>query len=163
MNALEYLIAVDSVRRAKASYWHAMDTKQFARLEALFTADATVDFRSGRDLRPGDDYAKLPPIEQALAAGDPMVVRGNKAIAAFIEKGVLDCITLPKSLAPYFSAIWPIFDYLDSGRIKLRGYGHYHDTYRRDDGVWRIRSFYITRLRVDGAHPRHDEPGSGAA
>ena len=170
MTDIETLLAIEGVRKVKAQYWHAMDTKQFHRLEALFTEDATVDFRSGRDLLPGDDYASLPPIEEALAAGDPMVVRGNRAIAAFIDDGVRDWVTVHHGAAPIIeiagsdsaSAIWPIFDFLDNGTFQLRGYGHYHDTYRRVGGAWRIESFYITRLRMDGDHPRHDEPSAAA-
>jgi hypothetical protein len=37
---------------------------------------------------------------------------------------------------------WP------NGR-ELRGYGHYHETYSRIDGAWRIQTCRLTRLRVD--------------
>jgi len=31
----------------------------------------------------------------------------------------------------------------------LHGYGHYHDTYRKIDGAWKIATMKITRLRRD--------------
>jgi hypothetical protein len=31
----------------------------------------------------------------------------------------------------------------------LHGSGHYHDTYERTDGVWRIASSTLTRLHMD--------------
>ena len=159
----EYLLATERIRTLKASYWYAMDTKQFEKLAALFTDDAVADFRTGRDLKPGEDYATLPPIDQALRSGDPMVVQGNTAIAAFIASGVKDWITVHLGAAPIIEilssdaakGIWPIFDILDNGRQQLRAYGHYHDTYRHVGDGWRISSFYLTRLRVDGEHPRH--------
>jgi hypothetical protein len=51
--------------------------------------------------------------------------------------------------------IWAMFDYVewppsDSGeRIGLRGYGHYHEEYVREDGEWRIARTRLVRLRVD--------------
>ncbi|MEV5503300.1 nuclear transport factor 2 family protein [Nonomuraea fuscirosea] len=31
----------------------------------------------------------------------------------------------------------------------MRGYGHYHERYRRVDGRWRIQTMTLTRLRID--------------
>ena len=31
----------------------------------------------------------------------------------------------------------------------LHGYGHYHETYEKLDGQWRIKTIRLTRLRVD--------------
>jgi hypothetical protein len=32
---------------------------------------------------------------------------------------------------------------------KLQGYGHYHETYRKEAGQWKIATLHLTRLRVD--------------
>jgi hypothetical protein len=31
----------------------------------------------------------------------------------------------------------------------MRGYGHYHETYEKVDGHWRIKSSTLTRLHTD--------------
>jgi hypothetical protein len=31
----------------------------------------------------------------------------------------------------------------------LHGYGHYHETYEKLDGEWRIKTMKLTRLRRD--------------
>jgi len=31
----------------------------------------------------------------------------------------------------------------------IRGYGHYHEEYRKEKGGWRISKLKLTRLRVD--------------
>jgi hypothetical protein len=31
----------------------------------------------------------------------------------------------------------------------MHGFGHYHDTYRKVDGAWRIADCKLTRIRVD--------------
>jgi hypothetical protein len=33
--------------------------------------------------------------------------------------------------------------------LTLRGYGHYHETYEKHDGRWRLKSSHLTRLRED--------------
>jgi hypothetical protein len=33
--------------------------------------------------------------------------------------------------------------------VNLRGYGHYHETYEKIDGQWRITRSKLTRLRED--------------
>ena len=48
-------------------------------------------------------------------------------------------------------AIWPMADELrfPQGPIaEMTGYGHYHETYQRTDGTWRIKTMRLTRLRV---------------
>lgn len=37
--------------------------------------------------------------------------------------------------------------------VTLHGYGHYHETYEKQDGQWRITSSRLTRLREDIALP----------
>jgi hypothetical protein len=50
--------------------------------------------------------------------------------------------------------IWAMFDYVQisppSGRVSIKGYGHYFETYRKcGDGQWRISSKRNQRLRLD--------------
>ena len=44
------------------------------------------------------------------------------------------------------SLIWP-------NGMRLDGYGHYHETYEKADGEWRIASSKLTRLHTDFADP----------
>jgi hypothetical protein len=50
--------------------------------------------------------------------------------------------------------IWAMQDLLrwPDGR-ELHGYGHYHETYERIDGAWRIKTLKLTRLRTDVTAP----------
>ena len=31
----------------------------------------------------------------------------------------------------------------------MTGYGHYHETYVKEDGAWKIKTIRISRLRVE--------------
>ncbi len=48
------------------------------------------------------------------------------------------------------SGIWSMEDIVEfpDGTV-LQGYGHYHETYRKVDGEWRIATLHLTRLRMD--------------
>jgi hypothetical protein len=37
--------------------------------------------------------------------------------------------------------------------LTLRGYGHYHETYQKIDGRWRIKTSKLTRVREDVTMP----------
>jgi hypothetical protein len=57
-------------------------------------------------------------------------------------------------------AIWAMQDQIEwkdrhprEGWKSINGRGHYHDTYRQDDGVWRIATLSLTRLRLDITWP----------
>ena len=157
------LLAIEGIKKTKATYWYALDTKRWDLLKSVFTSDAIVDFRGGRDLKPGEDYSQLPPVEQALAQDDPTVATGNAAIVVFMQNGVKGWTTVHHGSAPIIdvlapdqaTAIWPMFDILDSGVHIQTGYGHYHETYRCQDETWRIQTLQVTRLRIDGNHPAH--------
>jgi hypothetical protein len=46
------------------------------------------------------------------------------------------------------TGIWAMEDHLEfPGGIVLNGAGHYHEEYVKQDGVWKIRSLNLTRLK----------------
>jgi hypothetical protein len=50
--------------------------------------------------------------------------------------------------------IWQLEDFVRFAfGLNMRGYGHYHETYVKIDGHWRIQSSKLTRLRADIVTP----------
>ena len=49
------------------------------------------------------------------------------------------------------TGMWPLFDYIGNKGKFLKGYGHYHDRYRFEEGAWRIDYMALTRVRSDSA------------
>lgn len=51
------------------------------------------------------------------------------------------------------TAIWAMADrlFMPPGApfSLLTGYGHHHETYERQDGVWKIKTLRLARLRVE--------------
>jgi hypothetical protein len=159
MDDIYRLIAIEDIRRTKATYWWAMDTKNWNLLGSTFTRDAIADFRGERDLKPGMGYDLLEPVEKAIASGDPLAIQGRDNIVSFLSGLLGPMTTVHLGAAPIIevlsldnaNAIWPLFDFVDDGKGGLKGYGHYHDTYRLEDRAWRVESLRLTRLRTDGA------------
>ena len=52
------------------------------------------------------------------------------------------------------TGIWAMEDMLRyPDGTELHGYGHYHETYEKQDGKWRIKLSKLTRLRADFTMP----------
>jgi hypothetical protein len=48
------------------------------------------------------------------------------------------------------TGIWALQDFIVwPDGTRLLGYGHYHETYEKTDGAWRIKSSTLTRLHMD--------------
>lgn len=170
MDALDKLVAAEAIRNCKATYWYALDVKDWALLASVFTDDATFDMRGERLTSTGGSLADLPPVADAIRAGDPAVTVGGPAIAAFIRGIVEKWVTVHHGAAPIIEvtgpdsakAIWPMFDFIDDGRNALRGYGHYHETYRKVGDRWLTATLALTRIRTDGVHPWSVQELAGA-
>ena len=52
------------------------------------------------------------------------------------------------------TGVWAMEDMLRwPDGTEMHGYGHYHETYVKVDGAWRIASCTLTRLRADFREP----------
>jgi len=161
MTPMEQGQAIHAIRACKAKYWHYMDMKRWDDLALVFTTDAIVDFRGERDLKPGQPVSLLPPVEEALAAGDLAAHQGRDRIIPFYAGLLQEWVTFHLGGEPIIeitgpdtaTGMWPLFDYISFAGRSLKGYGHYHERYRIEDGQWRIAYMALTRVRSDGEHP----------
>ena len=91
-----------------------------------------------------------------------MVVNGRDEIVAAVSGALEGVRTVHHGHMPEIqitgsdtgSGTWAMFDYVEwpeqeGARVGLQGYGHYHETYAREEGQWRIASTRLERLRVD--------------
>jgi hypothetical protein len=136
---IEMLLAIRSIERLKARYFRCMDTKDWAGFEAVFTPDAVMDMQE--------------------EAGD--LLRGASEIAAYVRTQVGAVETVHHGHMPEIeitsattaTGVWAMEDRLrwpPGGPItSLHGWGHYHETYERLDGAWKIATLRLTRLRRD--------------
>ena len=130
------LVDIESIKKLKARYCRYLDTKDWTAWRALFADDLVSD--------------------TAEAGGK--VIEGADEFVAFTRKNLRNQSTVHQVHAPEIEltsattarGIWALEDVVRFGPgVNLRGYGHYHETYEKTDGHWRIKSSKLTRLRED--------------
>lgn len=150
MDRLDRLEAAEAIRNLKARYFRLMDTKQWDALRHLFAADLKVVTPEGA-----------------------IYVEGGDAYAASLRHSLENAVSCHQGLVGEIevhddgtaSAVWAMQDVIEwadahprTGWKAILGRGHYHETYRVEDGAWRIATLMLTRLRLDITWPEGHEP-----
>lgn len=127
---------VEAIKQLKARYFRHLDTKDWAALRHVFTDDVVVDTTdSGGSVVTGADAFIA--VLQRLLDGVLTVHHGHMPEIALTS-------------ATTASGIWAMEDLLRfPDGSELHGWGHYHETYEKSEGTWRIKSLRLTRLRLD--------------
>jgi uncharacterized protein (TIGR02246 family) len=127
---------VEAIKQLKARYFRTMDTKDWAAMRRLFTDDVVMDTTdSGGGVVTGADTF-MTFLEQTLGG------------AVTVHHGHMPEITLTSSTTA--AGVWALHDEIVwPDGTRMRGDGHYHETYELEDGEWRIASSTLTRLRMD--------------
>ncbi len=131
---------MEAIKQLKARYFRTMDTKDWETMRQVFTDDVLMDTTD--------------------SGGD--IVEGADRFLAFLREALDTVVTVHHGHTPEIeltstssaTGIWAMEDMLrwPDGR-ELHGYGHYHETYEKGEGVWRIKSSTLTRLRMDFTEP----------
>lgn len=138
---LARLIAIEEIKNLKARYFRCVDTKDWSGLRSVFTDDAVLEIPENFENPFGpDDFVEM--VAAALAN------------AVSVHHGHMPEIEILSD--DRARAIWAMNDLLlfppgDAGLVgacSIVGDGHYHETYQRADGNWRIASLRLTRLRL---------------
>jgi hypothetical protein len=130
---------VDDVRaleQLKARYCRTLDTKDWSGFRAVFTDD----FRSDTSESGG------------------MVIEGAAAFVDFVSRTLAKAVTVHQVQQPELeltspttaTGVWAMPDVVRfAPGVTLHGFGHYYETYEQADGLWRIKSSKLTRLREE--------------
>lgn len=125
---------LEAIKQLKARYFRLMDTKQWETFGELFTEDAEMQ--------------STPDPEERFVGRDEIVskVKHHLKNAVTVHHGHTPEIEIRGDRA---TGIWAMEDYVDLRELVLRGWGHYHEEYAREEGRWRIRKSRLTRLRLE--------------
>jgi NADPH:quinone reductase-like Zn-dependent oxidoreductase len=141
MDTLERLAAIEAIKALRARFARAMDTKQWREMEDTITDDCAFDCRE--------------------EGGVDALWIGAEDIVANIRRSLATAITVHHAHMPEIEitspttaeGVWAMQDLLrfpGLATVDLVGFGHYHETYeKQSDGEWRLKSYKLTRLRVD--------------
>ncbi|WAJ43840.1 nuclear transport factor 2 family protein [Mycobacterium sp. Aquia_216] len=139
---------LEELRKLKARYCRFLDTKDVESWRSVFTTDVVVILDMAVSVG-GAEPMTAAPIE-GVDNFVPTVLGGLEGVATMHH-----CHTpeLTLTSAATATGIWAMEDLLIFGDGRqMHGAGHYHETYEKTDGSWRIKSLHLTRtiLRISG-------------
>jgi uncharacterized protein (TIGR02246 family) len=132
---------IEAINQLKARYFRRMDTKDWDAMRDVFADDVVMD---------------------STASGGNVMTGGDECIE-FLRETIGDVMTVHHGHMPEIeltspttaTGIWAMEDMLRwPNGTELHGYGHYHETYEKTDGTWRIKTLTLTRLRMDFTEPK---------
>jgi len=123
------------ISRLKATYVRLVDEKAWSALEGLFADDFA--FNGIWSTRDGHAFVER--------------TSGSLANASTVHQLAVAELEVTSPIAA--TGVWPFADIIDQRRDGVgdyrRGFGHYHETYVKADGSWKIATMRITRVRVE--------------
>ncbi|MEZ5139296.1 MAG: nuclear transport factor 2 family protein [Acidimicrobiales bacterium] len=136
----QQLVVVHEIEQLKARYFRLLDTKAWDEWGEVFTVDARME---------------IPESDTVLDGRTEIVARVSSIIgpASTVHHGHTPRDRGARSRRR--AGIWAMADPVmrtSAGRRApggSQGYGHYHETYRREGGAWRIATTRLERLRKD--------------
>lgn len=132
------LSEIEAIKTLKARYCRLLDAKDWAAWRQLFTDDFVSDTSQsgGQVIAGADTFVEY--IRKTL--GKPSQITVHQVHAPEID------ITGTHAA----QGIWALNDIVRlAPGINLNGHGHYHETYVKEDGRWRISTSTLTRLREE--------------
>ncbi len=141
---IEELSAREAIRETKARYCRYLDTKRWTEWGAVFTDDVEMDV--------SDDVQGIPGAA-ARIRGRETIVNQTRALV-----GAADCMHQVHSheitfLSAHEARVtWAMEDSVSfpdevpAPFKSMRAHGHYHETYKCENGVWRIAALKLTRV-----------------
>ena len=138
----EMLAEIEAIKQLKARYCRLLDTKDWAGWREIFADDFVSD----------------------TASAGGMVITGADDFVAFVRKTLgrpsrptahqVHTPEITMTSATTATGIWALQDVVRfAPGVTMVGYGHYHETYEKADGQWRISASRLTRLREDVVTP----------
>jgi len=127
---------IEAIKQLKGRYCRTMDTKDWRAMRQVFTDDVEMD---------------------TTDAGGGLMT-GADDFMAFLSDTLDGVVTVHHCHMPEIdltsattaAGIWAMEDMLRwPDGTELHGFGHYHETYAKVDGHWRIKRSKLTRLRMD--------------
>ena len=130
----QQLADIEKIKTLKARYFRSMDSKDWQGLSNCFTEDLVADFRQGPGMLAEGRANYIAQISEILSD------------AITIHHGHMPEITMLSDIAA--TGIWSMEDIVKLPDLSIQGWGHYHESYRKELGEWRIASIKLTRLRL---------------
>ena len=143
-DVVQELLDREAIKELKARYFRSVDAKDWDAFRGVFTDDLRVQIMDGDPIEGADAFVTF--ARQALGGA-------RSAHHGHMPEIDFDSPTEARG-------IWSFADYIEwpadpetGARRGMKGYGNYHETYRKDGGDWRIASLRLVYRRMDPLYP----------
>src|SRR5882757_1542358 len=128
-----------------------MDTKQWKDMQDTIADDCVFDARDGSV------------VTELWIGGEDIVANIRRTLETAVSVHHAHMPEIEITSPTTAKAIWAMQDFLKfQGDLELVGSGHYHEGYEKQaDGKWRLKTYKLTRLRVDLIRPSAGEAAPG--
>jgi len=141
--SLEWVADQEAIRTLKSQYCRFIDTKNWDAFSGLLTENPAIVFKGAEGA-----------ITHTFSARDAFVQSCHfLQLATTIHRvynpeiDVLSATTARAIWAMEDQIFFP--DDLESPFKTLHGYGHYHETYEKIEGQWKIKTLLLQRQKLD--------------
>lgn len=143
MLTLHQLNSIEEIKQLKARYLRFGDTQQWDQWRGCFTEDVSAVFQGTPRAGPNDvDHYKVHGIDN--------LVDTTASVMTTIKSAHQCCMSeIAITGEDTATGIWAVHDYLILPQCVFRGWGHYHEKYRKVEEKWKICSIELTRIRVE--------------
>ena len=153
MNEIERVGAIEAIRQLKARYFRGVDTCDGDLVRGILAEDCVLDFIGCcTDPASGKDF--IPAMNVILRGRDSWISDGMARLGIVSVHQGHD-FELEFTSDTTARGIWSMTDRLffppGAEFSVMTGYGHYHETYEKIGGAWRIKSTRVTRIRVEAS------------
>ncbi|MGH3246188.1 MAG: nuclear transport factor 2 family protein [Trebonia sp.] len=153
MNEIERLAAIEEIKQVKARYFRGVDTGDGNLVRSILAEDCVLDYRGGcTDPATGKDYV---PATNAVLRGREAWPAGTQVNTGMVSVHHGYNCEIEITSDTTATAIWSMTDRLHfppGGQFSvMTGYGHYHETYEKAGGAWKLKTTRLTRIRVEAA------------
>jgi len=135
---------IEKIKNLKARYCRFVDTKQWDLLSNLLSDDANLVFEDAE----GKQLYEFKSSKEMIDLSARML-----AMAVTVHHvHNFELVTISDEEA---SVIWGLEDQIlfpdnvEAPFKSMHGFGHYHETLRKSGEQWKIKSFRLTRLKLD--------------
>ena len=142
INTAEALMDIEAIKQLKARYCRHLDAKDWVSWRALFADDfvSELAMAGGRRRLGADDF---------IAYTRSTLGRPSQCTVHQVHAPEISVTSMTTA-----RGVWGMTDLVRLlPAVTLHGYGHYHETYEKRNGQWRITSSRLSRLREDIALP----------
>jgi hypothetical protein len=137
---------IEELHQLKARYLRFGDTHQMEEFKKLFTADVSVSYtgvpRSGPNAPSIWEFQGRDELIQGIVKAMSALGTVEQAHQAYLPEITITGPTTAKG-------IWAVHDYLVMSHCIFKGWGHYHEEYKKVDGKWVISKLRLTRIRIE--------------